>query len=274
MKPKIALLLSLIAGLLAFILTLRFLHNQRAELQQAKLALNAGVEMVEVVGAGKDLPVGTVLTANDLGHKSAPRRDFGERAVLYSDFRQILGKKLKYAIRKGEILQWQDLDIPYAPGSGLAPTIKPGLRAVSISVGGAAAVSGLVQPNDRVDILGTFSFPARNNPAEMETVTLTILQDVSVLAVGQTLARQAGSGDAARRTATTYNMVTFEVTPREAELLVFTESMKGRLTLVLRNPEDMSFEKVLPSVDFERLEKSLPELNETRQRMIRHKRDL
>jgi len=273
MKPKIALLLSLIAGLLAFLLTLRFLHNQRAELQQAKLALNAGIEMIEVVGAGKDLPVGTVLTASDLGHKSAPSRDFGERAVLYSDFRQILGKKLKYAIRKDEILQWQDLDIPYAPGSGLAPTIKPGLRAVSISVGGAATVSGLVQPNDRVDILGTFAFPSTRNPTEMETVTLTILQDVSVLAVGQTLARLSGGAEGPRRTISAYSMVTFEVTPREAELLVFTESMKGRLTLVLRNPEDMSFEKTLPSVDFQRLEQSLPELNEYRQRMIRHKRD-
>ena len=68
-------------------------------------------------------------------------------------------------------------------------------------------------------------------------------------------------------------MVTFEVTSREAELLVFTETMKGRLTLVLRNPEDMSYEKTIPSVDFQRLEKSLPELNEYRQRTIRHKRD-
>jgi pilus assembly protein CpaB len=273
MKPKIALILSLIAGLLAFLLTLNFLNNQRKKFEKARLELNAGVDLIEVVGAGKDLPVGTVLTANDLGHKSAPSRDFGERAVLYSDFRQILGKKLKYAIRKDEIIQWQDLDIPYAPGSGLAPTIKPGLRAVSISVGGAATVSGLVQPNDRVDILGTFALPSRRAPTEMETVTLTILQDVSVLAVGQTLARQSGGADATRRTATSYSMVTFEVTPREAELLVFTESMKGRLTLVLRNPEDMSFEKSLPSVDFQRLEQSLPELNEYRQRMIRHKRD-
>lgn len=274
MKPKIALLLSLIAGLLAFLLTLRFLHHQRVELQNAKKALTSGVEMIEVVGVGRDLPAGTVLIAEDLGHKPAPRRDFGERAVLYSDFRQILGKKLKYALRKEEILQWQDLDIPYAPGSGLAPTIKPGLRAVSISVGGAAAVSGLVQPNDRVDILGTFAFPSRRNPTEMETVTLTLLQDVSVLAVGQTLARQAGLGEGPRRTASGYNMVTFEVTPREAELLVFTETMKGRLTLLLRNPEDMTYEKALPSVDFQRLEESLPELNQYRQRMIRHKRDL
>ena len=68
-----------------------------------------------------------------------------------------------------------------------------------------------------------------------------------------------------------YNTVTVEVTPREAELLVFVENMRGHLTLALRNPEDVSYEKNLPEVNFDMLERELPELNSYRQMILRHK---
>jgi len=70
-----------------------------------------------------------------------------------------------------------------------------------------------------------------------------------------------------------YSTVTLEVTPREAELLVFAQQMKGRITLALRNSGDVSFEKDLPTVNFEKMESELQELNTYRQRNIRHKRD-
>jgi Flp pilus assembly protein CpaB len=71
-----------------------------------------------------------------------------------------------------------------------------------------------------------------------------------------------------------YSSVTFEVTPREAELLVFAQHMRGQLTLSLRHPEDVTFERALPEVNFQYLEKSLPEINLNRQREIRNKIEL
>ena len=68
-----------------------------------------------------------------------------------------------------------------------------------------------------------------------------------------------------------YSTVTFEVTPREAELLIFAQGTQGRLTLTLRNPDDVGFEKILPEVNFQLVEKSLPDLNDYRQKTIRHK---
>jgi pilus assembly protein CpaB len=244
--------------------------------EAAKQSLYKGIEMIDVVAAAQDLPAGTVLTMRDLGSKKASTRGLGDKAVLPDKVRMVIGKKLLYALKKEDTLLWSYVDIPYTPAYGLAPMIKPGLRAVSISVGGAAAVSGLIQPNDRVDVLGTFSFPSKRVIGEMEAVTLTILQDVTVLATGQNLARQQGSGlnDPFRRGVSGYTMVTFEVTPREAELLVFAEHLHGKLTLTLRHPEDISYESSLPEVDFEQLEKKLPELNLFRQKNIRHKQDL
>jgi pilus assembly protein CpaB len=133
-------------------------------------------------------------------------------------------------------------------------------------------VSGLVQPNDRVDVLGSFMLPSKTNPQQMEAVTLTVLQDVSVLATGQMLGKPMGdASDRARMGMTGYSTVTFEVTPREAELLAFVENMKGRLTLTLRNPADGSYEKDLPEINFDMLEKELPQLNAYRQDEIRRK---
>jgi Flp pilus assembly protein CpaB len=93
---------------------------------------------------------------------------------------------------------------------------------------------------------------------------------VTVLATGTQMAREPAYGDASyRRRSASYSTVTLEVTPREAELLIFTQHIKGQISLSLRNPEDLYFEKELPEVNFQHLEEKLPELNEYRQRVIR-----
>lgn len=263
MKQKMILVLSLLAGLAAFWLTVRY---QRAWLKKTQV----GAEKVDVVAADIDLPAGTVLRREDLGLLTVFRTQVGSQAVLADDRTAVLGKRLLYPMRRLDPLSWPMVDVPERMRSGLAPIIKEGMRAVSLGIGGESAVSGLVQPNDRVDILGTFSFPARNNPAVMETVTLTVLQDVTVLATGQRLAK--GEGGATEGRSFGYSAVTFEVTPREAELLVFAQHVRGQLTLALRHPEDVSFEPSMPDVNFEYLQRSLPGLNEYRQREIRHKR--
>jgi Flp pilus assembly protein CpaB len=116
--------------------------------------------------------------------------------------------------------------------------------------------------------------PARAAQGQMETVTLTILQDVSILATGSRMAKgEGGYQSAFEGRPTSFSSVTFEVTPREAELLVFAQNMKGQLTLTLRNPEDVTFEKDMPEVNFKYLETKMPEMNVFRQRNIRHKQE-
>jgi pilus assembly protein CpaB len=276
MKQKIILVVSILFGLIGFWLTASYLQSQRAEFERQKRDLFPAREQMKVVAAAKDLPSGTTLRMEDIGEKTVSKHDFGDKVVQVKDFRMILGKKLKFPLKAKEPIEWNYVDVPYFPGSGLAGMIKVGLRAASITVGGSAAVSGLIQPNDRVDIIGTFSFPSKTLAGEMEIVTLTILQDVTVLACGQNLARQVtgSAAESTRRGATAYNSVTFEVSPSEAELLIFAENMKGRLSLILRNPEDINFKNDLPEINFKYLEKKIPELNLDRQQNIRHRLDL
>ena len=48
-------------------------------------------------------------------------------------------------------------------------------------------------------------------------------------------------------------------------MLAFTEQMKGRLVLTLRNRNDTHYEKELPKVDFEKIMSEIEELNLKRQ---------
>ncbi len=264
------LVVSVIAGLLAFWLTARYISSKMDEVEELKRAIYADAEQIPVVVAYRDLPAGTVLRSEDLARKSVFRGAVTENTVLPEYVDMVLGKALRYMIRSREPLLWNYIDMPYQPGRGLAPRISPGLRALSISVSSPSSVSGLVQPSDRVDVLGTFTFPSKTRPGEIETLTLTMLQDVTILATGQQMARTHGVHEV-RTHGSGYNTVTLEITPREAEMLVFSQTMRGDLTLTLRNPDDMGFERDLPKINFEHIEQHLEDLNLYRQRAIRHK---
>lgn len=269
MKSKIVLIASAVVGLLAFLLTGQYLKSEREKLY-------AGAEKTRILASARDMPAGTVLKFEDIGAKSVFKTAVGENVFRPDDLNLVLDKRLIYPLKAGEPLWWSHVDVPQAGRGGLSAMVKPGLRAISISVGGAAAVSGLVKPNDHIDILGTFTFPSRVRQGETEAVTLTLLQDVTVLATGSRLGRQGGAygADTWSQPAGGYSSVSLEVTPREAEVLTFAQSVKGQLVLSLRNEDDVSFEKTLPEVDFKLIENNLPELNQYRQKNIRNKKDL
>lgn len=267
MRQKIIPIASVLLGILAFFLTDRFLRRERAKLERAKSEFWDKAQMVYVVAAQKDIPGGTRLSLDDVGKIKVPRSNVGDRAVKPEDVQMLYGKKILLTIHAKSPILWSDIEGGGAAGSGLAPMVSHGMRAISLNIAGAPGVSGMVQPNDRVDILGTFAFPSKANPAEMEAVTLIVLQNVTILATGQKLPKDVAMSRGARQ-ATTYNTVTVEVSPKEAELLVFAEQSKGKLSLALRNPSDVTYEARLPDVNFSHLQAELPKLNLERQTRI------
>ena len=270
MKQRMVLIISVVVGLLAFGFTQQYFRARLRDIAKERELVMAGARMVDVIAAGQALPSGTVIREKDLKRKPTLARDAGKNTVRPEDVGQILNKKLKYSMDLGETMLWSYIDVPYRLGSGLSPMVPSGMRALSIAIGGAAGVSGLLHPNDRVDVLGSFTFPSRKNPQQVEWVTMTVMQNVTVLATGQNVA-SAGEGMDRGRGSAAYSTVTLEVTPREAELLTFVENMRGHLTLSLRNPGDVTFEQELPEVNFDTLERELPVMNALRQAKIRRK---
>ena len=147
--------------------------------------------------------------------------------------------------------------------NGFTHVIRPGMRAVSVPVDVVGSVNNLIGPNDNVDVIGTFRFPDLKGDAAIDTVTLTILQNVKVLAVGNRWGSQYNEPQSQRG----YSAVTLLVWPEEVEMLVFA-AQKGRLSLSLRNFDDSRIDRELEgkSVNFKELEKKIPGFNEQRRK--------
>lgn len=266
MKQKFVLIAAVVFGLIAALLSRAWLKGKQAEYDRLRAELFGKAAKVEVVAAARTLPKGTVLKISDIGTKMVFENAVRGHAVKVEDHLRIMGRKLEQTIEAGAPVFWSDIEGGQTGYKGLSHDIQNGMRAVSIAVSGASAVSGMVRPNDTVDVLGTFVFGATDDPTAAELVTLTVLQNVTILATGMDTAKtinplQRGAGG--------YSTVTLEVTPREAEVLVFAQQMKGRLALTLRNPADVDFERELPRVDFKRIESELRKLNDHRQSVIR-----
>lgn len=120
---------------------------------------------------------------------------------------------------------------------GLSFKIPENKRAVAIRVAGAAGIAGLVQPGDLVDVLVTYSNLKAGATGKTETKTVTVLQNVQVLAIDQTT--ESFSEDGTEKRGGGSGLVTFALTLEEAELLTLANS-KGQLSLALRAFNDKS----------------------------------
>ena len=266
MKQRIILIVSVVIGLIAALLTGQYLNVKDREYQARVDRITKANRMVDVIVTRHVLSAGTVLSKDDVGLDKISEAAIRGHGMEEKDWEQIKGRKLIRTLQEHAPLYWSDIEGGDPFSHGLAADIKNHQRAISISVGGAAAVSGMVKPNDHVDVLGTFSFPSPTKPSELEMVTLTLLQDVLILATGRETAKnQVG---AAEHASGGYNTVTIEVTPREAEMLVFAEQARGRLVLTLRNPADVEYEKDLPRVDFSKIQDEIATLNRFRQEKL------
>lgn len=265
MKSKLILALSIVSGILAMFLMQYYLNAY-------KRRINQQYQMVSVIAAAENLPVGTVLTRDKLGTKDVSKFSVSARNLMFDQANLIVGRKLRNTLVRGTPLLWSDIVGDESKGGNLAAMINEGERAVSIPVDMVSSVTGHVEPNDHVDILGTFTFPSAKGDPQLDTVTLTILQNVTVLATGKDTARSLmegalALGGSARRPAN-YSTVTLLVTPKEAEMLVFA-LQKGRLSLTLRSAGDVTSARDLGNINFNYLEKKVGEFNDQRQERLR-----
>jgi len=115
--------------------------------------------------------------------------------------------------------------------SAILPT---GQQAIATSISTATSAGGFILPNDRVDVIMT------RQGTEDEGgnfITESILENVRVLAIDQTIEEKDGEAVVVGSTAT------LQLTPDQAKILVVAQQMADRLTLALRSLEDSGDEK-------------------------------
>ena len=223
-----------------------------------------GMALVPVTVANRDLSAGTILQEEYIAKKEIPKKYLEDKEILYSDLTEIIGQPLRYPVKGGEVLLWTGVN--GQKENSLAARLPSGRRALALGVDEVTSVSGLIQPGDHVDILGTFSgdsaLKESKHPPFLGEATVMVLQNVLVLATGTQLRHrpnappEEGSG---------YAAITVSVTPEEAGLLVLSEN-RGRLTMILRKERDSEVVADLPRVTYDdvRLGKNLHNLTRER----------
>jgi pilus assembly protein CpaB len=178
--------------------------------------LSTAANGVPVLVAADDIEVGAKLKASDVSviNVPAPARPAG----AFSTATKVLGRGAVLPISKGDFILNNKLAAIDA-GAGLPSLIPPGMRAVSVRVNDVVSVAGFVQPGTRVDVLDTSTGQ-----------TITVLQNVAVIAVGASLLERLAGDQAAP-------VITLLVSPDDAQKLALA-SQEGRIQLALRNPLD------------------------------------
>ena len=258
MRQKLLLLAAVIFGVLAFFLTHSYIKNERDKLR-------ARTKSIVLVRIKNNMIEGDSIKRTDIEQYKTERFSTQKSdEIKWRDInRDVLKHKLSHYIEAGMILRYSDLQPErIRKQDGLAGIIKPGERAISISVDSTSSVTSLIRPGNSVDIIGTFRFPDTKGDRSMDMITMTILQNVRILATGKELDAPRRGGK--KRKLRGYSTVTLALSPKEVEMIIFA-SQKGRLVLSLRSYRETEFEKELQSVNFRYLEENIPEYNKIRE---------
>jgi len=182
----------------------------------------------QIVVAAADLGLADTVTAQHIKLVNWPKASVPPGALRAAA--EAEGRVVRSSIVAGEPLIEGKLAPQLAGRGGIMPMLIPeGQRGVTIRVDDAMRESGFVLPNSRVDVLVSMPKAVGSN----EKIAKVILQDVSVLAAGQTVEMKDNKP-------VTNTTVTLALTPPQVERLAVAQS-EGRLMLVQRNLRDTEF---------------------------------
>lgn len=196
-------------------------------IQTLEAEARAGKKMVKVVVAKQDLDRGMPLTADTVAVREVPVEYVHANAIRPDKFDEYAGARLGVALRRGEPV----LDVHTETKEQVfSSTLEKGRRALTFEVDEVNSISGMLRPTDRIDLILT----ARAVGAQPGETTMTLLSNVEVLATGQVV-RKRSEKEGER----SFSTVTLSLTPQDAQRVVVAKTA-GKLTAVLRNPEDQT----------------------------------
>ena len=167
--------LKIIAGLLALgavvvaIIGVRLSGQPQAP---SSASTPAPVPTVNIVVAARDVPLGRVLSAEDVSVQAVPTAP----ASAYNQIQQVIGHVTAKAIAKGAPI----LQATIAPES-LAALLQPGERAVAVLVDEVVGLGGHGKPGDHVDVL---QFTGGTKESQDTTFAQILIRNARILTFG------------------------------------------------------------------------------------------
>jgi pilus assembly protein CpaB len=189
----------------------------------------SGGAPVALLVAVKPIEPGTLLNDDVLTVREVPAAYVETRAVRLSEKQRVIGLRVSSRVEPEQTLMWTDLAMTADDRRDLSALVQPGMRAMTIRPRTSGDhTNQLIQPGDRVDVIVT-----TGDRGQESTIVLT--QNVLVLAVGLDTGSDSGEK---QHGATRGDALTVSVTIREAQL-VSLASDRGRISVALRNPDDV-----------------------------------
>ena len=217
----VILLVASVMGLLASMLVYRVVS-------QVASAGQTGYEQIVVAAANMSLA--ETVTPQHVKLMRWPTTSVPDGA--FRSLKDVEGRVVRSSIVAGEPLMEGKLAPHLSGKGGIMPMLVPeGQRAVTIKVDDAVRESGFVLPNSRVDVLVSMA----KTKTQDERIAKVILQDVTVLAAGQTVEMRDNKP-------VTVTTVTLALTPEQTERLAVAQA-EGKLTLAMRNLRDTNVVK-------------------------------
>ena len=191
------------------------------------------IPTTKAVVAKQKIPARLMLEASQL-NEYFELKEMIASAVPADAFTSIASLTKKYTsitILPGDIMTpSRILDKDVIPSLSFA--VPQGKRAVTLAVSKTSGVGGFIQQGDFVDVIANF------HQGSPDSIAKIVLQDILVLAAGNTYAFDPGIATAAPAIAAAkMELVTLAVTPEELERIVFLDSTVN-FRLVLKNPRD------------------------------------
>lgn len=220
-KNWVILFIALGVGGLAAFGAKKYINNRVTEIEDK----SKNVVTVKVVVAKEDLKKGAVISSKNMAVRDVPQDWVNSGTITQDQFGNASGSKLLTPAQEGAPVLWAQL-APAQPPT-LATNVSEGKRAVTVAVDEISSLSGLLQPDDLVDIVVTMKKDSRN-------LTFSLLQKIKVLATGTTISHETLDATGKPLTFTT---ITLEASPDQARRLIAAKEI-GSLTALLRSPED------------------------------------
>ena len=193
----------------------------------------------KVLIATKDLAMGNTLTAADVAWRDWPKDSVSGEFITggaQDSEATVVGAVARAGFYAGEPIS--DAKLIRTDRGFMSAILPEGKRAVAVRIAADTSAGGFILPNDHVDVIMSRRADQSAGTGGPEYTTETILNNVRVLAIDQTIEKVAKKDGNAGGDTVIGQTATLELTPQQAEIITVAQQMSDRLTLALRSVSD------------------------------------
>ncbi len=194
----------------------------------------SGGRRIELLAAVTPIQRGKPITDEMLGIREVPQAYVDDRVIRAADKDKIIGLRATTNVPVQQTIAWTDVIASTDEQRDLSSLVQPGNRAIPIRVVFSDEIA-LIHPGDFVDVIGVFD----------DTKEATVLlQRVLILATGSDTNNDRGLD---RKPLQRASILTLSVSLQEGQLLALAME-RGKLTVVVRNPDDQKIAETPPDL--------------------------